>query len=284
MRLLPLPRRHRLLWLAAAVLAASAWGSWLASTGRAADYGNGFAHVPFSQSASVPVSRPAGVPDVAELLVTSPGGAPLSMATASKVAASGTNHPVAPPASDVRSGAAATGSALSASSSVDRSGVAGSGAAVSSPVDLAGMTDPLVFARAVAHAVLSFCPDTDLGARTDAVMAVAALPPIGSPSELAADLSGFDPDPVARHGGGTVTFIPDSIAPSPWATSRLDQLGLPAGSFAIDVTGNQLVNLPGHQPLPVTVTVGITGACPPALVQCEIDRIFPRTIRQELEQ
>lgn len=113
-------------------------------------------------------------------------------------------------------------------------------------------------------------------------MAVAALPPIGSPAELAADLRRFDPDPVTRFGGGKVTFFADSVEPSPWAAARLDRLGLPAGSFAIDLTGSQLLTLPGHQPVSVSVTVGITGACPPALTQCEIDRIFPRTVAQEL--
>lgn len=144
------------------------------------------------------------------------------------------------------------------------------------------MTDPVDFARAVADAVLTFAPGTDLDARADALMAVVALPPIGSPAELTADLRRFDPDPVTRYGAGTVTFIADSIAPSPWATGRLHRLGLPEGSFAIDVTGNQLLTLPGHAPVKVSVVLGITGACPPALVQCEIDRIFPRTVAQEL--
>lgn len=144
------------------------------------------------------------------------------------------------------------------------------------------MTDPLAFARAVARTVLTYAPGTDLAARTNAVMAVAAFPPIGSPTELAADLSGFDPDPQARYGGGTETFVADSISPSPWAAARLDQLGLPAGSFAIDVMGSQLLTLPGHQPVSVSVTLGITGACPPALTQCEVDRIFPRAVAQEL--
>lgn len=144
------------------------------------------------------------------------------------------------------------------------------------------MADPLGFAREVADVLLTFSSGRDLGARTDAVMAVAALPPIGSPSELAADLSGFDPDPVVRYDGGTTTFVSDLITPSPWAAARLGRLGLPAGSFAIDVTGSQLVTYPGHQPVSVAVTVGITGACPPALTQCEIDRIFPRSVAAEL--
>jgi hypothetical protein len=32
------------------------------------------------------------------------------------------------------------------------------------------------------------------------------------------------------------------------------------------------------------VTVGITGTCPPALTQCEIDRIFLRTVQQALQR
>lgn len=264
MRLIPLPRRHRLLWLIAAVLAVSAWGSWLVSTGRATDYGSGFAHVPFSTSAAVPVSLPPGVPDVAELLMTSPSAGPHPTTAAVKVAGSVSDPAAAPTTSAKRTEGAA------------------SGVAVSSPDDLAGMTDPFAFARAVADTVLTFSPGVDLGARADSVMAVAALPPIGSPAELAADLRRFDPDPVTRYGGGKVTFVADSVEPSPWAAARLDRLGLPAGSFAIDVTGSQLLTLHGHQPESVAVTVGITGACPPALTQCEIDRIFPRTVAQEL--
>lgn len=253
-----------MLWLIAAVLGVSAWGSWLASTGPTPDYGSGFAHAPFSQSASPPVSRPPGVPDVAELLMTSPSAGPHPTTAAVKVAGSVSDPASAPTTSAKRTDGAAT--ALS----------------VSSPAELAGMTDPLAFARAVADTVLTYSPEVDLGARTNAVMAVAALPPIGSPAELAADLRRFDPDPVTRYGGGTVTFAAGSVEPSPWAAARLDRLGLPAGSFAIDVTGNQLLTLPGHQPVSVSVTVGITGACPPALTQCEIDRIFPRTVAQEL--
>lgn len=264
MRLIPLPRRHRLLWLIAVVLAFSAWGSWLAATGRTPDYADGFAHFPTPTSVAAPVSRPPAVPDVAEMLMTSSSSVPRPTAVA------------------VRVHSTPTGSRTVPSTSAARSGGSAAGVAVSSPADLAGMTDPLAFARAVARTVLAFSPRVDLGARTAAVMAVAALPPIGSPSELAADLTRFDPDPVTRYGGGTITFVPDSITPSPWAAARLDRLGLPAGSFAIDVTGNQLVTYPGHQPVSMAVIVGITGACPPALTQCEIDRIFPRTVAQEL--
>jgi hypothetical protein len=264
MRLVPLPRRHRVLWLIAAVLAFSAWGSWLAATGRTPDYADGFAHVPLSTSVAAPVSRTPGVPDVAELLMTSSPAVPRPTAVAARVHSTAAGSPAAPATSAARPGGSAAG------------------VAVSPPADLAAMTDPLAFARAVTRTVLTFSQRVDLAARTAAVMAVAALPPIGSPSELAADLTSFDPDPVTRYGGGTITFIPDAITPSPWAAARLDRLGLPAGSFAIDVTGNQLVTYFGHQPVSVAVTVGITGACPPALTQCEIDRIFPRTVAQEL--
>lgn len=144
------------------------------------------------------------------------------------------------------------------------------------------MTDPLVFAGAVADVVLSYAPGEDPEARADAVLAVAALPPIGSPQELAADLDRLAPTPALGSSGATVEFAPDSVTPSAWAASRMDQLRLPLGSFAIDVTGTQIVTVPGHDPVSISVTIGITGACPPALPQCEIDRIFPRTIAQEL--
>lgn len=266
MRLLPFPRRHRVLWLIAAFLGVSAWGFWLVSTGRTTDYANGYTHISISRSALPPTSPAPGVPDVAELLLTSSAGVPRSSATATATeVATSVSDPAAAPTASAR-----------------RADHAAPDVAVSSRADLTGMADPIVFARAAAGTVLSYAPGADLGARADVVMAVAALPPIGSPAELAADLRRFDPDSVTRYGGGTLTFIADSVEPSSWAAGRLDRLGLPAGSFAIDVTGSQLIALPGHAPVSVSVTVGITGACPPALAQCEIDRIFPRTVAQEL--
>jgi hypothetical protein len=144
------------------------------------------------------------------------------------------------------------------------------------------MTSPAAFARSIAQVLLAYGPDVDFEARRDVVMAVAALPPLGSPDELSSDLFAFTPNPVGD--GGAVTFAPDSVALSLSATARITRLGLPAGSFAIDVAGSQTITMPGQRPVLVSVTMGITGACPPALTQCEIDRIFPRTIRQELEQ
>ncbi len=262
MRLIPFPRRHRALWLIAAVLGVSAWGSWLVATGRSPDYTSGYTVFPATQAAA-PVSRPSSLPDVADLLATPSAAAPDPTATAAAGVSTAGRSPARPVASK-------------------SAGVAESSVPVSASANLTGMTDPLAFARAVAVMLLTYSPETDLDARAGVVMAVAALPPTGSPTELQADLTRFSPDPVLSYGGATVTFAADAVAPSPWAATRLAELRLPAGSFAIDVTGNQLLTLPGHQPVSVSVTVGITGACPPALVQCEIDRIFPRTVAQEL--
>jgi hypothetical protein len=259
MRLIPLPRRHRALWVIAAVVGFSAWGSWLASTGRATDYGSGFAHAPFGASTAATAPLAPRVSRLVEPPMTSPSAAPNPTTSANPVADA---HPS--PAAAPRS-------------SSDPSAVA-----ISLPAGLAGMTDPLVFARAVSDTVLAYPAGQDRAVRVDAVMAVAALPPIGSPQELAADLDRLAPAPALTASGATVSFSPDSATPSAWAASRIEQLRLPPGSFAIDVAGSQVVTVPGHGPVTVSVTIGVTGACPPALVQCEVDRIFPRTVAAEL--
>jgi hypothetical protein len=261
MRIVSFPRRHRALWIAAAVVGFAAWGSWLASTGRATDYGSGFAHVPFAATAAASVSPALSVPRLVEPPMTSPSAVPRPAAAAASADAAGHGAPAGPSTHE------ASGTAVA-----DRPVSAG----------LAGITDPLVFARAVADTVLGYPAGQDHAARVDAVMAVTALPPIGSPEELAADLGQLAPAQALTASGATVSFLSDAVTPSAWAASRIEQLRLPPGSFAIDVTGSQVVTVPGHDPVTVPVTIGITGACPPALTQCEIDRIFPRTVAEEL--
>src|SRR5699024_2959292 len=102
-------------------------------------------------------------------------------------------------------------------------------------VSLTAVEDPIVFARRVARVVLSYDADTDFTARTDRLMTVAALPPIGAPSELAADLAGFTPHGDGAATAGSVVFTADSVVPSAWATGRIERLHLPSGSFAIDL-------------------------------------------------
>lgn len=263
MRLIPLPRRHRALWVIAAVLGVSAWGSWLASSGRTFDYGSGATSL-----------APAATP--------TPATAMPDAAVVASMPSTGMTDPAAGPRPQ-SSAASAAGLLVVADRPTSRAGDTGASAVVIAPrSDLAGVTDPLAFARAVANAVLSYGPGEKAVSRADAVLAVAALPPIGSPQELAADLDRLAPAPALASSGATVEFAPDSVAPSAWAASRMDQLRLPLGSFAIDVTGSQRVAVPGHDRVSVPVTIGITGACPPALSQCEIDRIFPRTVAQEL--
>lgn len=267
MRLVPLPRRHRALWIVAAVLGIAAWGSWLASSGRTFDYGSGATSLA-PAATPVPTSTPVTVmPDVAVV---------------ASVPLTGMTDPAAEPYPQ-SSAVSAPGLVVVADRPTGRAGGAGASVVVAAPrSDLAGMTDPLVFAGAVAVVVLSYAPGEHPEARADAVLAVAALPPIGSPQELAADLDRLTPTPALVSSDATVEFAPDSVVPSAWAASRMDQLRLPLGSFAIDVTGTQIVTVPGHDPVSISVTIGVTGACPPALTQCEIDRIFPRTIAQEL--
>ncbi|MBN9608875.1 MAG: hypothetical protein J0I11_06095 [Actinobacteria bacterium] len=259
MRIIPFPRRHRALWIAAAVLGVSAWGTWLASSGRTFDYGSG-------ATSLAPAATPtpgASTPDVAVV-------ASMPSTGMTDLAAEPYPHTSAP-------GLVVIADRPTAGVGDDEGSVV-----VAAPrSDLAGVTDPLAFAGAVADVVLSFGPEED-PARADVVLAVAALPPIGAPQELAADLDRLAPAPALVSSGATVEFAPDLVAPSAWAAPRMDQLRLPLGSFAIDVTGTQIVTVPGHDPVSISVTIGVTGACPPALPQCEIDRIFPRTVAQEL--
>lgn len=261
MRIFPFPRRHRTLWIVAAVLGVSAWGSWLAATGRAIDYGGGFAHFPAS-SAAAPAPDAPPVSRAPAAGVTAPAAV-----LSSRAAASAEPEPLVADPPSRKAGASERPSVVA-------------GPVSSRPV-LAGMTDPVVFTRDLAGVVLSYGSGEEPSARADTVLAVAALPRLGSPSELAADLGRFAPTPTLVASGATVTFTPDSVAVSEWAAARIAQLRLPAGSFAIDVTGNQIVTVPGHAPVSVAVTLGVTGACPPALSQCEVDRIFPRSIVQE---
>lgn len=238
-------RRHWVITVVLVVLGVSAWGSWLARTGRADDYGRP-SSLPFPASSA---SSPPTVPDVSWISM---------------------------PSSQSTGNAEPTSLSMTVSSSepvpVETHSLA-----------LAGLDDPMIFARRMVEVMLSYDGDTDFAARNDAVMAVAALPPIGSPPELAADLAAFTPTDDAAAKAASVVFTAQSVVPSAWAAGRITQLHMPSGSFAIDVTGIQSIRgATGGDGIPVAVTVGITGACPPTLVQCEIDQIFPNTVEQEL--
>jgi hypothetical protein len=178
--------------------------------------------------------------------------------------------------------------ASAAISTVFASASAPAGAAVTSPAGssstLAGISTPTVFARRVASLLLSYDAGTDFAARTGSVMAVAALPPLGNPTELKSDLTRLMPDPSSAGDGVSVRFAVDRVSVSAWAATRIARLHLPDGSFAVDVTGRQIIDRPGTAAVTVTVTLGMTGACPPALAQCELDRVFPQTVRQELDR
>ena len=149
---------------------------------------------------------------------------------------------------------------------------------------LAGISTPTVFARRVASLLLSYDAGTDFATRTASVMAVAALPPLGNPAELKEDLTRYTPNPAVAGDGVSVRVAVDRVSVSAWAATRIARLHLPTGSFAVDVTGRQIITQPGTAPVTVSVTLGMTGACPPALAQCELDRVFPQTVRQELDR
>ena len=151
---------------------------------------------------------------------------------------------------------------------------------------LAGQTDPLVFARRLAVLVLSYDGWTDFDGRVSGVLWLAAPDPLGDAARLVSDLARYTPTgPVVaelRRVGERVVFTPDQVRVSAWAAARISALKLPTGSFGVDVTGHQTITAPGAAPVAVSLQVGMTLACPPATGQCEIDRIYPGPLEQEL--
>lgn len=236
-------RRHRLLILVVIVLGVAAWGSWLAATGRTTSYGDGAA-------------LPAG---------------PLIATPAAAAPAGGAHGPVVPSTAAPSSPAPKTG--MTTPSTVHDP-------AALPAVSLTGVTDPKVFAERIARLVFAYRPDTDFEARDAQVMAVAALPPLGDPTALASDLAKFTPDTATHTAAPTtpVSFRLDGASTSQWIATQAGRLHLPDGTFGVDVTGSQTITGPaGATEIPVLL--GVLGVCPPATVQCEIDRIFPQAVQ-----
>jgi hypothetical protein len=74
------------------------------------------------------------------------------------------------------------------------------------------MTDPVALARSIGQLLLEYGPDTEFGARSDAVMVVAALPARADVGSGRAH-SGTD----RRAGSRTVTFAASTVDSSSWA-------------------------------------------------------------------
>jgi len=150
----------------------------------------------------------------------------------------------------------------------------------SDPTDstlVGGQTNQLVFAEKVATALFSYGPATDFPARNADVMEVALAAPLGDSAGLTTDLLRYTPTGTAlnqiRSSGTTSTFRVQTVAISQWAVQKLQDIGAQSGTYGIDVVGVQTITARGSAPVSLSVSMGLTVACAPAVSFCGLDRI-----------
>lgn len=150
----------------------------------------------------------------------------------------------------------------------------------SDPTDstlVGGQTNQLVFAQKVADALFSYGPATDFQARNADVMEVALAAPLGDSPGLTTDLQRYTPTGAAlsqiRSSGTTATFKVQTVAISQWAARKLQDMGAQSGTYGIDVVGEQIITARGTTPVSLSVSMGLTVACAPAVDFCGLDRI-----------
>ena len=150
----------------------------------------------------------------------------------------------------------------------------------SDPTDstlVGGQTNQLVFAQKVAKALFSYGPATDFQARNADVMEVALAAPLGDSAGLTTDLQRYTPTGAAltqiRSSGTTATFKVQTVAISQWAARKLQDIGAQSGTYGIDVVGEQIITASGTTPVSLSVSMGLTVACAPAVDFCGLDRI-----------
>jgi len=150
----------------------------------------------------------------------------------------------------------------------------------SDPTDstlVGGQTNQLVFAEKVAAALFSYGPATDFQVRNADVMEVALPSPLGDSAGLAADLQRYTPTGAGlsqiRSSGATATFKVQTVSISQWAARRLQDIGAQAGTYGIDVVGAQVITARGSAPVSLSVSMGLTVACAPAVSFCGLDRV-----------
>lgn len=150
----------------------------------------------------------------------------------------------------------------------------------SDPTDstlVGGQTNQLVFAEKVATALFSYGPATDFPARNADVMEVALAAPLGDSAGLTTDLQRYTPTGGAlsqiRSSGTSATFKVQTVSISQWAAQKLQDIGAQSGTYGIDVVGVQTITARGSAPVSLSVSMGLTVACAPAVSFCGLDRI-----------
>ncbi len=150
----------------------------------------------------------------------------------------------------------------------------------SDPTDstlVGGQTNQLVFAEKVASALFSYTPATDFQVRNSDVMEVALPSPLGDSAGLTTDLQRYTPMGAAlrqiRSSGTTATFKVQTVSISQWAAQKLQDIGAQSGTYGIDVIGVQTIRARGSAPASLSVSMGLTVACAPAVSVCGLDRI-----------
>jgi len=179
-------------------------------------------------------------------------------------------------------------SAVSTSTTVASQVLVGPGPAVSTPAYLpgsdptdsilvGGQTNQLVFAEKVSTAMLSYGPATDFQARNADVMEVALPSPLGDSAGLTTDLQRYTPTGTAlsqiRSAATTATFRVQTVSISQWAAQKLQDIGAQSGTYGIDVVGVQIITARASAPVSLSVSMGLTVACAPAVSFCGLDRI-----------
>ncbi len=194
------------------------------------------------------------------------------------------HHAATPPPASGNAAASAVSTSKTDASQV----FVGSSLAVTSPSYLpgsdptdstlvGGQTNQLVFAEKVATALFSYSPSTDFPARNADVMEVALPSPLGDSAGLTTDLQRYTPMGTAlsqiRSAGTTATFKVQTVSISQWAAQKLHDIGAQSGTYGIDVVGVQTITARGSAPVSLSVSMGLTVACAPAVSYCGLDRI-----------
>lgn len=150
----------------------------------------------------------------------------------------------------------------------------------SDPTDstlVGGQTNQFLFAEKVATAVFSYGSATNFQVRNADVMEVALPSPLGDSAGLTTDLQRYTPTGAAlsqiRSSGTTATFKVQTVSISQWAAQKLQDIGAQSGTYGIDVLGVQTITTRGSAPVSLSVSMGLTIACAPAVSYCGLDRI-----------
>ena len=138
-------------------------------------------------------------------------------------------------------------------------------------------TNYLTFAERVASALFSYSPTTDFQARNADLMELALPVPLGDSAGLQTDLARYTPTGAAlaaiRSQATVATFKAQTVSVSQWAAKRLQDIGAQSGTYGIDVVGVQTITTKGQSPVMLSVSMGLTVACAPAVTFCGLDRV-----------